>query len=184
RWATGPSCSNAMEWSHTHFDGYELLAVPSESPASIVVLDSSALVLVQRVLLPEGDAAPRALTWQPGGASTGCSSGALSCIVSTRGRGPELAVFTPDGVYLSSRVRYSWSCAARVPLSPLHKGGGSDRILLSWSCRGPLVVADQAISVWSNNPAVPSANANTFSSDESDSSGGGGGSSDDEDDSV
>lgn len=75
-----------MEWSHTHFDGYELLAVPSDSPASIVILDSSALVLVQRVLLPEGDAPPRALTWQPGGASTGCSSGALSCIVSTRGR--------------------------------------------------------------------------------------------------
>lgn len=75
-----------MEWSHTHFDGYELLAVPSESPASIVVLDSSALVLVQRVLLPEGDAPPRALTWQPGGASTGCSSGALACIVSARGR--------------------------------------------------------------------------------------------------
>lgn len=75
-----------MEWSHTHFDGYELLAVPSESPASIVVLDSSALVLVQRVLLPEGDAPPRAVTWQPGGASTGCSSGALACIVSARGR--------------------------------------------------------------------------------------------------
>eukprot|EP00752_Nemacystus_decipiens_P003935 g3603.t1 len=158
-----------MEWSHTHFDGYELLAVPSESPASIVVLDSSALVLVQRVLLPEGDAPPRALTWQPGGASTGCSSGALACIVSARGRGPELAVFTPNGVYLSSRVRYSWSCAARVPLSPLHKGT-SGKILLSWSCRGPLVVADQAISVWSNNSAVPSANANTFSSDESGSS--------------
>lgn len=76
----------SMEWSHTHFDGYELLAVPSDSPASIVILDSSALVLVQRVLLPEGDAPPRALTWQPGGASTGCSSGALSCIVSTKGR--------------------------------------------------------------------------------------------------
>lgn len=77
----------AMEWSHTHFDGYELLAVPSESPSSIVVLDSSALVLVQRVLLPEGDARPKALTWQPGGASTGCGSGALACIVSARGRG-------------------------------------------------------------------------------------------------
>lgn len=51
-------------------------------------------------------------------------------------------MFTPNGVFLSSRVRYSWSCAARVPLSPLHKGA-SDRILLSWSCRGPLVVADQ-----------------------------------------
>lgn len=75
----------AMAWSHTHFDGYELLAVPSDAPASIVILDSSALVLVQRVLLPAGDAPPRALTWQPGGASTGCSSGALSCIVSTRG---------------------------------------------------------------------------------------------------
>lgn len=58
------------------------------------------------------------------------------------GRGPELAVFTPNGVYLSSRVRYSWSCAARVPLSPLHKGA-SGRMLLSWSSRGPLVVADQ-----------------------------------------
>lgn len=74
-----------MEWSHTHFDGYELLAVPLESPASIVVLDSSALVLVQRLLLPEGDCAPRSLTWQPGGARTGCSSGALSCIVSNAG---------------------------------------------------------------------------------------------------
>lgn len=82
------SCGDAweMEWSHTHFDGYELLAVPSDSPASIVLLDSSALVLVQRVLLPQGDAPPRALTWQPGGASTGCSSGALACIVSTRGK--------------------------------------------------------------------------------------------------
>lgn len=58
------------------------------------------------------------------------------------GRAPELAVFTPNGVYLSSRIRYSWSCTARVPLSPLHKGS-CDRILLSWSCRGPLVVADQ-----------------------------------------
>lgn len=81
-----PGPGTAMEWSHTHFDGYELLALPSDSPASIVILDSSALVLVQRVLLPEGDAPPRALTWQPGGASTGCSSGALSCIVSTKGR--------------------------------------------------------------------------------------------------
>lgn len=59
-----------------------------------------------------------------------------------QGGGAELAVFTPIGVYLSSRVRYSWSCAARVPLSPLHKGVGGD-ILLAWSCRGPLVVADQ-----------------------------------------
>lgn len=74
-----------MECSHTHFDGYELLAVPLESPASIVVLDSSALVLVQKLLLPDGDSAPRSLTWQPGGARTGCSSGALSCIVSTAG---------------------------------------------------------------------------------------------------
>lgn len=74
-----------MEWSHTHFDGYELLAVPADSPPSLLLLDSSALVLVQRVLLPKGDLAPRALTWQPGGARTGCSSGALSCIVSARG---------------------------------------------------------------------------------------------------
>ena len=74
-----------MGWSHTHFDGYELLAVPLESPASIVVLDSSALVLVQRLQLPDGDCAPRSLTWQPGGARTACSSGALSCIVSNAG---------------------------------------------------------------------------------------------------
>lgn len=91
----------AMEWSHTHFDGYELLAVPSESPASIVVLDSSALVLVQRVLLPEGDAPPRALTWQPGGASTGCSSGALACIVSARGK---RVCGVCEGVPLPSRL--------------------------------------------------------------------------------
>ncbi|CAM9194888.1 unnamed protein product, partial [Sphacelaria rigidula] len=105
-------------------------------------LDSSALVLVQRVRLPTGDSAPRAVTWQPGGARTGCSSGALACIVVTAGGSPELAVFTPDGVHLSSRVRYSWSCAARVPISPLHRGLDG-RILLAWSCRGPLVVADQ-----------------------------------------
>ena len=45
-------------------------------------------------------------------------------------------------MYLSSRVRYSWSCAARVPLAPLHKDRNG-RLLLAWSCRGPLVVADQ-----------------------------------------
>lgn len=74
-----------MEWSHTHFDGYELLAIPSDSPPSLLLLDSSALVLVQRVRLPTGDSAPRAVTWQPGGARTGCSSGALACIVVTAG---------------------------------------------------------------------------------------------------
>lgn len=82
-----------MDWSHTHFDGYEILAIPSDSPPSLVLLDSSALVLVQRVLLPEGDSPPRSLTWQPGGAKTGCSSGALSCIVSTEGEGSLVTIY-------------------------------------------------------------------------------------------
>ncbi|CAM9541789.1 unnamed protein product, partial [Choristocarpus tenellus] len=137
--------SGASSWSHTHFDGYDLLAIPSSKPPSVLLLDSSALVLVQRISLENGFP-PSLAKWQPASGRTACSSGALVCVVPAGESGPELVVFTPNAVYLSSRVRYSWSCASRVPLSPFHGGVGC--ILVSWSCQGPLVVADQALSVW------------------------------------
>lgn len=74
-----------MGWGHSHFDGYELLAIPCDSPASIIILDSSALVVVQKVLLCSGDSPPETITWQPAGSKTGCGSGAFACVILNAG---------------------------------------------------------------------------------------------------
>ncbi|CAM9852167.1 unnamed protein product, partial [Discosporangium mesarthrocarpum] len=140
-----PEAWSMTSWSHTHFDGYDLLAIPFSDPPSVILLDSSALVVVQRIPI-DSNSPPCSVTWQPASGRSGCSSGALVCIIPAGEGGPELVVFTPNAVYLSSRVRYSWSCASRISLAPLHLGVGG--ILVAWSCQGPLVVADQALSVW------------------------------------
>ncbi|CAM9522087.1 unnamed protein product, partial [Phaeothamnion confervicola] len=140
---------NMKAWCLTHFDGYDLLAVASTGP-SLVLLDASALVALQRLPLPgSASAVPTAVLWQPANAKTGASSGALAVLVADRdGKSDSsLLVFTPAPSLRASRAQYIWRCAGGATLNPLYAAGDLP-VVLAWSAQGPLVVAGQSLSVW------------------------------------